>query len=184
MAESIQSNHEPMHSEAIPPRHPAEHVGALVNVLLNERIVQGMSANQRAAAAWYACNGDRERLHTTRVFLRKSQIEGADPIICVYVDSHAYLTDLNANREIYLARLANGGFSVSGIQFGLDREAPQRHRLTNNQTTAQQADHEVTIPAEVRQRVQEMVSSLPESLQESISKAILASYLQDRKKEV
>ena len=70
------------------------------------RVRQGMSANQRATELWRTANGDVERAHTTGVYLRKSPCESLPPVLGVYVDSHARLSDFNANKEIYLTRLA------------------------------------------------------------------------------
>ena len=113
MSESVQPRYESMHSEAMPEPDRAERVGALLDRVMGSGLSDSLTDNQRAAIAWHAANGDRERAHTTRVFLKKSRLDGADPIICVYVDNHSFLTDLTANRDIYLARLANWGLRVS-----------------------------------------------------------------------
>ena len=168
---------ESMHSEAIPAPIQVERVGAVLDSLIGSKLTSRMTDTQRAAAAWYACNGDRERAHTTRVFLRKPKVEGADPVICVYVDSHSFLVDLNANRDIYLGRLANWGFYVSGIRFEVDRYAKQRRGQTRKKTASNGMDGatEVKLTAEQQAYVQDLVSDVPDSLKESISKAIAAS---------
>ena len=94
-----------------------ESISSLMREVVDERMSARMSANQRAAAAWYRANGDRERNHTTGVFLKKARVAGAAPVLGVYVDSHAMVTDFGVNKDIYLARLANIGFKVSGIEF-------------------------------------------------------------------
>ena len=98
-----------------------ESIGDLLSRVVGGEMRGRMSAAQRAAAAWYGANGDIERAHTTGVFLKKPKREGAAPILGVYVDSHARLTDFTVNREIYLARLHNAGLEVSGIEFRLTR---------------------------------------------------------------
>jgi hypothetical protein len=85
--------------------------------VVGRRMASKMSDNQRAAAAWYRANGDRERAHTTGVFLKRPRKAGAAPVLGVYVDSHAMATDFGVNKDIYLARLANIGYEVSGIEF-------------------------------------------------------------------
>lgn len=98
-----------------------ESIGDLLSHVVGGEMRGRMSAAQRAAAAWYGANGDIERAHTTGVFLKKPKREGAAPILGVYVDSHARLTDFTVNREIYLARLHNAGLELSGIEFRLTR---------------------------------------------------------------
>lgn len=98
-----------------------ESIGDLLSRVVGGEMRGRMSAAQRAAAAWYGANGDIERAHTTGVFLKKPKREGAAPILGVYVDSHARLTDFTVNREIYLARLHNAGLELSGIEFRLTR---------------------------------------------------------------
>ncbi len=98
-----------------------ESIGEVLSRVVGGEMRGRMSAAQRAAAAWYGANGDIERAHTTGVFLKKAKREGAAPILGVYVDSHARLTDFTVNREIYLARLHNAGLEVSGIEFRLTR---------------------------------------------------------------
>ena len=98
-----------------------ESIGDLLSRVVDGEMRGRMSAAQRAAAAWYGANGDIERAHTTGVFLKKPKREDAAPILGVYVDSHARLTDFTVNREIYLARLHNAGLELSGIEFRLTR---------------------------------------------------------------
>lgn len=98
-----------------------ESIGEVLSRVVGGEMRGRMSAAQRAAAAWYGANGDIERAHTTGVFLKKAKREGAAPILGVYVDSHARLTDFTVNREIYLARLHNAGLELSGIEFRLTR---------------------------------------------------------------
>lgn len=165
-----------MHSEALPARDSVESLGSLLRGVMGEHVSGRLSANQRAMVAWYGSNGDRERAHTTRVFLRQAKVRGADPIICVYVDSHSYLTDLTANRDIYLARLANWGFMVSGIEFGVDREL-HRHEgggLLDDAGSGGEARKSVQPSERLVSEVDDMVENVPESLREKVSRAIIA----------
>ena len=172
-----------MRSEAMPAPDRSERVGALIDRVMGSGLSKGLNANQRATVAWHAANGDRERSHTTRVFLKKPRVDGADPIICVYVDNHSFLTDLNANKDLYLSRLANWGFYVSGIEFGVDRAA---HRTSKGgaRKAGAKAKRAATprLSAEQERYVQELVSKVPDSLKESIFKAITASLLADGEK--
>ena len=171
-----------MRSEMIPPRDSVTRIDALISEVMSEKIAPRLSANQRAAAAWFGSNGDRERSHTTRVFLRAPRVEGTDPVICVYVDSHAYLTDLSTNRDLYLARLANWGFYVSGIEFAVDREATWRRIRRVPKPSEQSAQEKEPPSPELLAQVEEMVKDVPPSLKETISKAIIASMNQNGKK--
>lgn len=96
-------------------------IAHMLNTLLDSDLASKLSANQRAAAAWYKANGDIEKAHTTGVFLKKARNPKIDPVLCVYVDSHARLTDFTANREIYLIRLAHVGLHVSKVEFLLSK---------------------------------------------------------------
>ena len=92
-------------------------VGDLMREIVDVRMSAQMSDTQRATAAWFRANGDRERAHTTGVFLKKPRVAGAAPVMGVYVDTHAMATDFGVNKDLYLARLANIGCEVSGIEF-------------------------------------------------------------------
>lgn len=152
-----------------------ERVDALVGEVVDGQMSAKMSANQRAAAAWYRANGDRERTHTTGVFLKRARVAGAAPVLGVYVDSHVMATDFGVNKDIYLARLANIGFMVSGIEFIPSREG---YRVKRERAHAQRPVKE-TLPElsqEERDEVESLTAQLPEHLRESASKAIALSF--------
>lgn len=103
---------------------PLAHAARLsdeVSGLFDVRTSRGLTQNQRAGRAWYACNGDLERRHTTGVFLRKGRSASAAPVMGVYVDNSACLADFSMRADIYLTRLATVGCHVSGIEFRLSR---------------------------------------------------------------
>ena len=102
-----------------------ESVGALMHTVVDQQMSAKMSANQRAAAAWYRANGDRERAHTRGVTLVAARKPGADPRMIVYVDSNVLLSDFRANTELYLGRLSMWGLQVSSLEFRLSRTAGQ-----------------------------------------------------------
>lgn len=151
-----------------------ESVAGLMREVVDEHMASRMTANQRAAAAWYRANGDRERNHTTGVFLKRGRVSSAAPILGVYVDSHVMATDFGVNKDIYLARLANVGFEVSGIEFIPSREGYHASRARSEQ----RRDVPVPLPelsAREQQEVQDLVSDLPESLRKSASEAVTLS---------
>lgn len=140
-----------------------------------------LSDAQRAAAAWYGCNGTVERKHTTGVYLRRGRTPGADPVLGVYVDSSSRLTDFTARREIYLARLANFGYAVSGVEFRLSKSRFVSARERREEPAAPKPLPELT-PAE-EARVQDLVSEVPEPLKESVSRAVRFSFMRQKAKE-
>lgn len=180
MRESI----EPMHSEMIPAHDSVERLDSLLRGVMGDQVAHKMSANQRALVAWHGANGDRERAHTTRVFLCKPKVAGADPIICVYVDSHSFLTDLTANRDIYLTRLANWGFRVSGIEFGVDREM-HRHKGSGlvDGGVQEGGTPQAPQPSErLETQARAMAEGVPDNLREKVSRAIIASKIANGEK--
>lgn len=139
-----------------------------------------MSDTQHAAAAWYRANGDRERAHTTGVFLRAARVKGMAPVMGVYVDSHAMATDFGVNKDIYLARLANVGFEVSGIEFLPSRDGRKRVAAPSGTRAARQSEVLPDLSADELQRVQSLVDGLPANLKEKASKAIALSMQREK----
>lgn len=149
-------------------------VGDLMREVVDGHMASRMTDTQRAAAAWYRANGDREHNHTTGVFLKRPRFAGAPPILCVYVDSHAMVTDFGVNKDIYLARLANVGYEVSGIEFLPSRKEYRTPRPTRDK---QQAPREElpSLTQDEQQTIDELVASLPDDLRPSVSKAVSLS---------
>lgn len=149
-----------------------ESVANLMDEVLNRQMARRLSANQRAAAAWFRANGDRERNHTVGVFLKRPRSAGSAPIVGVYVDSHAMATDFGVNKDIYLARLANIGFEASGIEFVVSRQ-PRRATTTPGERRVE--DGPATLPeldAAERQEVESLVRDLPESMRAAAARAV------------
>ena len=140
--------------------------------LLDEHMASRMTANQRAAAAWHRANGDRERMHTTGVFLKRPRVAGAAPILGVYVDSHIMATDFGVNKDIYLARLANIGFAVSGIDFIPSREGYRTAQTRPKETAPSPSPVLPELSETERKEVQSLVADLPSELRERASQAI------------
>ena len=178
MSDSVRESIEPMHSEMIPQHDSVEKLGTLLQNMMGDAVSHKMSANQRALVAWHGANGDRERAHTTRVYLKESSSAGAAPIICVMVDSHPLVSDFMANRDLYLARLANQGFSVSGIEFMVDRSAKKAAKRASREKLVAPSPSR-TLTKEEQERIESLVAGLEEPLRSSVSKAIENSYLND-----
>ena len=149
----------------------------LMREVVDDHMAPRLSAAQRAAAAWHRANGDRERRHTTGVFLKKSRVPGAAPIMGVYVDSHAMAVDFGVNKDLYLARLANIGYEVSGIDFIPSRKGYQAARVGQGRAQQEPVAEELPelTPLEHAQ-VADLVAGLPESLKPSASKAVELSF--------
>ena len=153
---------------------PPEDLSSLMHEVVDGQMSAHMSANQRAAAAWYRANGDRERNHTTGVFLKKARVAGAAPVLGVYADSHAMVTDFGVNKDIYLARLANVGFNVSGIEFIPSRAG--YHAARTRRKEAEQAPFELPeLDAKELEEAENLVSNLPEPLKTTAYKAVVLS---------
>lgn len=147
-------------------------VGQLMGGLLDDHMARRMTANQRAAAAWHRANGDRERQHTTGVFLKRPKVVGAAPVLGVYVDSHIMATDFGVNKDIYLARLANIGFAVSGIDFIPSREGYRAAQISPKEGPSKAPQVLPELSEDERKEVQSLVADLPDGLRERASQAI------------
>ena len=162
-------------------RKPAEtRAGDLVRAIFGGQNAAALSAAQRAARAWYAVNGDRERAHTTGVWLRKSGVAAADPVMVVSVDSGLLAADLGTNKDLYLSRLANRGVRVSDIRFQVGRRKTEANGR-RTEKAARQSD--CTLPPlddREREEVEHAVSRLPEELRKSASRAMCASLRQEK----
>ena len=84
-------------------------------------VVPPAGAGHDVTRAWYAANGDIERAHTTGTFVREPRRGEVGPVLVVYVDTKARVTDFSANSEVYLARLANAGHPFCKVEFRLSR---------------------------------------------------------------
>lgn len=131
--------------------------------------------------AWYAANGDIERAHTTGTFVRDPRRGESGPVLVVYVDSRARVTDFSANSEVYLARLANAGYDFCRVEFRLSRYPRRAAAPGGERNVAQRpapAPRRALTPRE-RDEIESLCSGLPASLRESVSRAMSASYEAD-----
>ena len=137
-----------------------------------------LSETSRAARAWYAANGDRERGHTTGVWLRASGRDGVDPVMVVGVDSSLLALELGTNKEIYLSRLSWAGIAVSDIRFVPRKRSEGAVRSASAKERKAPSLPELT--AAERARVAEATRDLPEGLKESVSRAMCATLRRNR----
>ena len=162
-------------------RKPAEtRAGDLVRAIFGGKNSAALSVAQRAARAWYAVNGDRERAHTTGVWLRKSGVATADPVMVVSVDSPLLAADLGATKGLYLSRLANRGVRVSDIRFQVGRRVTEAAGARSRKN-AESAAHELPQLSErEREEVERAVAGLPEDVRKNASRAMCASLRQEK----
>ena len=156
----------------------AHRAGDVVASLFGGAAGKRLSEASRAARAWYAANGDRERSHTTGVWLRASGRDGVDPVMVVGVDSSLLALELGTNKEIYLARLAWAGIAVSDIRFVPRKRSDAAVRAAKAAERETPPLPELT-PAE-RDRVAKATSGLPDGLKESVSRAMCATLRRNR----
>ena len=171
-------------SELVPDERPPAHVSSVVTSVLDTSASPQLAKRRQAWLAWQRANGDRERAHTVFVSTREPRRGATDPIVVVGVDSHAFLSDLSANKEIYLARLRNVGFAASALEV---RIAQRKVNTSTGKAQTPLAQSSVTptdleLTPEERAYVADMVARLPESIKPSASKALEKSIL--RKKRV
>ena len=156
-----------------------QRAGLLVSSLLSGPLGEGLSDAQRAARAWYAANGDRERAHTTGVWLRRADAPGVDPVMVVRVDSGLLASEMGTNKDIYLSRLSFHGVHISNIRFEVGQRPQQASRLVRRKD-----DRPPAVSAELtdeeRRQVDEACSPIPDGLRESVSRAMCASLLREK----
>ncbi|MEE0028138.1 MAG: hypothetical protein U0J70_11145 [Atopobiaceae bacterium] len=153
--------------------------GDAVSMLLGGPMGRGLSAASQAARAWYAANGDRERAHTTGVWLQKSGRKGIDPVLVVALDSHLLAGELGTNKELYLSRLAFRGIAISDIRFTVRQrtDGGQKDpggRLVPGVFRPSVPPLPELTPTEIA-RVERATANLPEGLKQSASRAMCAS---------
>lgn len=147
----------------------ARTLGSVLEGLFGAGGSMRMNAHKRALAVWMRVNGDIERKHTCGAFIREHP--PADPILTIYLDARTRVVDFNANRELYLQRLAYGGLPLSRIEFKLARELPVRD--------APEDEEDEPLPEltdEEAEYIRTCAARLSEPLKTSVSKAMIVSF--------
>lgn len=153
-----------------------ERAGDLVGALFGAAGTRNLSDAQRAARAWFAANGDRERLHTTGVWLRKSGRKGTDPIMVVRLDSNLLAQELATNKDLYLARIAREGVRISDLRLTVGAASKVR-KVPSVSPTARKEEPPPLPELSARERAEigKATEGLPEKLRESVSRAMCAT---------
>ena len=153
-----------------------------LSTLLSGPLGKGLSRASAAAKAWYAANGDRERAHTTGVWLKEPTRPGADPTLVVRVDSGLLASELATNKDLYLSRLAFRGVRVSNVRFTVGGDPlPQVRKAKGEAKGGEGAlPMRVDLTHEERARVDRATSGLPEGLRQSVSRAMCASLAREK----
>ena len=167
---------EVLHEEM--PAHPVETPATLLQGLLSRDMWSKMGEAQRASWAWNVANGEVERTHTTGVYVRHAANATHGLILGVYVDTHARLSDFNANREVYRIRLHEAGLDVAGIEFKLNRR-PVRPRSPQGDDSGRKPARGKPLPPDVERRIEREVSALPPKLRDAARRAMTARFQQD-----
>ena len=154
-------------------------------MLLGGPMGRGLSAAQRAARAWYAANGDRERAHTTGVWLRKSGQGGGG-------------SRAGGGARLQPARRRAGNQQGAlSVAPGVSRRRRKRHPLYRWTTRADGGQdrgekgcpngrRRVAAPAAARalrrrrSRAWSATADLPDGLRQSVSRAMCASLRSSR----
>ena len=154
----------------------------MVADLLGGPLGNGLTKSQRVARAWYAVNGDRERAHTTGVWLKEPTRPGADPTLVVRVDSGLLASELATNKDLYLSRLAFRGVRVSNVRFTVGGDPlPQVRKAKGEAKGGEGAlPMRVDLTREERARVDRATFGLPEGLRQSVSRAMCASLAREK----
>lgn len=158
----------------------AQRAGDLVSALLGGPWGKGLGEAQRAARAWYAANGDRERSHTTGVWLRSAGRADVDPVMVVEVDANWLAGELSTNKDLYLSRISMRGVRVSDIRFQVGRrrssEGVLRPKEAKDKPSASRAP---LSPAEL-ERIERACADLPDGLRQSTIRAMAATLQRHR----
>lgn len=146
-------------------------ISKILDQLVGASLKKRLNATQRCALAWNEANGDRERNHTTGVFLLPPHIKGNAPRLIVYVDNHSCMTDFNTNAELYLARLANWGLALSGLEFKVSHSA----KIKRKKSPKKEEQALPQLNKEELAHIDEMVAALPSELRGKVRYAMCAS---------
>lgn len=154
----------------------AQRAGDLVAALFGPRATKQLSDSQRAARAWYSANGDRERKHTTGVWLRKPGRANADPVMVVRLDSNLLAQELGTNKDLYLARLASAGVRVSDLRFSVGRAKEPKKVLSPGRPQPKKTTTRDLTPSE-KAHIEDATKDLPDALRVSVARAMRATKL-------
>lgn len=162
---------------------PAPAADVFAELLDASGLARGASSTWNVYRAWHTVNGDIERAATCGLYVKKASRPGAGDVLIVYVDTRGRATDFNANREVYLARLASAGMVFSEVRF-LQSKRPRKEPAQPPRAAAPApAAPSPSLPElsdPERAAVADAVSALPKSLRESVSKAMEASLRREK----
>ena len=149
-------------------------IGDIISTLFSTQMATKARAQTKVAHAWFFANGDRERAHTTGVWTRAGAFEGADPVLCVAIDSGLLAQELSCNKDIYLARLAYAGVAVSDIRFSVC-ERPREEVKRDLKKRKEEPKPLPPLSKSEQRQVEEATKNLPDGLRQSASQAMCAS---------
>lgn len=142
------------------------------------------NAPQDVALAWHAVNGDHERAHTVGTFVEPPRRAGALPVLVVYVDTKACQVDFMANREVYLARLAQAGLNFAEVRFRQSKRprGSEPRKVASARRGEQPARELPELTSEEERDAQALLAKVPETLKDSVSRALRVSMCAEKRR--
>lgn len=173
------------------PAYQPRDVASLLTQVLGSDVYVRARQLKRAAQAWHEANGDQERSHTKAVFLAPPRGSATTPRLVVYVDSNVLLADFRTNADLYLGRLSNWGFSISGIDFRLSRNVGNKECRAQSDGLTQmqpQQPRKKSMPEDVIQAASDeerryadtLTCELPLELREKVRQTLLTFLVKKR----
>lgn len=142
------------------------------------------NAFQDVALAWHAVNGDHERTHTVGTFVEPPRRSGALPVLVVYVDTKACQVDFMANREVYLARLAQVGLNFAEVRFRQSKRprGSEPRKVVPTRRDERPARELPELTPEEEHDAQALLAHVPETLKDSVSRALRVSMRAEKRR--
>ena len=147
-------------------------------------VVPPAGAGGDVTRAWYAANGDIERAHTTGTFVREPRRGESGPVLVVYVDSRARVTDFSANSEVYLARLAQVGLNFAEVRFRQSKRprGSEPRKVVPTRRDERPARELPELTPEEEHDAQALLAHVPETLKDSVSRALRVSMRAEKRR--
>ena len=121
------------------------------------------NAFQDVALAWHAVNGDHERTHTVGTFVQ---------------------VDFMANREVYLARLAQVGLNFAEVRFRQSKRprGSEPRKVVPTRRDERPARELPELTPEEEYDAQALLAHVPETLKDSVSRALRVSMRAEKRR--
>ncbi|MEY8437688.1 hypothetical protein AAK967_08110 [Atopobiaceae bacterium 24-176] len=157
-------------ADPMPRRREAVRASELVSACV-DTLAFGAKGTDKAGCVWNRIAGDSGRRHTRGLYVE--EVEGADPVLHVYLDSSPLIQDFQTDRGLFEQRLRWSGFPVSSVVFQLSRKAgtPKVDPARPSGAALRPAPLPPLAPNEA-QAVEEACSGLPDVVREQAAAAM------------